>query len=175
VFNNYYSDIEYSGVNSRMGATLRVEGNVFEKTGSGEADSKTKITYGPIGAYYSSTLGKYDVKDNSFTDCKGNQPTESTCSYTPSYQYLKVLEPASTTKATVLAYAGVGKSNGTGVDRKVVNKISAISTDKNSSAAMYNCLGMQIPKFSSRASLHANSVFIVKNVNGARLDASQLH
>jgi pectate lyase len=174
VFNNYYSDIEYSGVNSRMDATLRVEGNVFEKTGSGEADSKTKITYGPIGAYYSSTLGKYDLKDNTFTDCKGNQPTESTCSYTPPYQYSKVLEPASTTKATVLAYAGVGKLDGTGVNRKELNRISKISSCNNSIVALYNCLGMQVSQSSANAFRQANSIHIVKSSNGARLDVSTI-
>ena len=64
---------------------------------------------GPIGAYYSSTTGCWDVKDNVFVSCKGSQPTTSTCSFTPSYNYAATLQSSDEVKETVLAYSGVGK------------------------------------------------------------------
>ena len=107
MFNNYYVNVSGSGINSRVGAKLRIEGNVFENVGCGSVDSKTGFAEGPIGAYYSSKIGYWDVRDNIFIDCKGNQPTTSTCSFNPPYDYSRVLQPASLVKDTVLRYAGV--------------------------------------------------------------------
>jgi pectate lyase len=107
MFNNYYVNVSGSGINSRVGAKLRIEANVFENVGCGSVDSKTGFAEGPIGAYYSSNIGYWDVKDNIFVDCKGNQPTTSTCSFNPPYNYTGVLQPASQVKETVLQYAGV--------------------------------------------------------------------
>jgi len=107
MFNNYYVNVSGSGINSRVGAKLRIEGNVFENAGCGSVDSKTGFAEGPIGSYYSSNIGYWDVRDNIFVDCKGNQPTTSTCSFNPPYDYSRVLQPASQVKETVLQYAGV--------------------------------------------------------------------
>lgn len=107
MFNNYYVDVLGSGINSRVGAKLRIEGNIFERVGCGAVDSKTGFAEGPIGSYYSSKIGYWDVRDNIFIDCKGNQPTTSTCSFEPPYKYDHVLQPASQVKETVLRYAGV--------------------------------------------------------------------
>lgn len=115
VFNNYYADIWHSAVNSRMGAKLRVEANCFENVGSGAVNGDTGLAAGPIGAY-NGEPGFYDVKDNIFTNCRGNQPTVSTCSYTPPYQYSSVLTPASQVKELVTKYAGVGKLEGDNPD-----------------------------------------------------------
>ncbi|MFZ5988757.1 MAG: pectate lyase [Bacillota bacterium] len=109
IFNNYSVDILGSGVNSRMGAKLRIENNVFENVGSGEVDENTGYAAGPIGAYYSDEPGFWDVKDNQFINCKGNQPTESTCSFTPPYDYSKVLHPVGQVRSIVMQNAGVGK------------------------------------------------------------------
>ncbi|HYH05411.1 MAG TPA: pectate lyase, partial [Bacillota bacterium] len=95
VFNNYYSDVPTSGVNSRMGAKLRVEGNYFERVNN------------PICSLDSSEVGFWDVKNNTFVDCTGNQPTSSNCSFNPPYSY--TLESPETAKAKVLAGVGVGK------------------------------------------------------------------
>jgi len=165
VFNNYYSDIEYSAVNSRMGAKLRVEGNVFENVGSGEIDSKSKLAAGPIGWYYSSSTGLWDVNDNIFTTCKGNQPTQSTTSYTPPYEYANVLQPASEVKATVLAYAGVGKSTA------ILNNPSGRTVKVSNTAStpvMYTILGAKLPSTVSKR--NANSVVIIRDEIGTRVD-----
>jgi pectate lyase len=112
IFNNYYLNISGSAVNSRVGAKLRVEGNVFENVGSGSVDGTTGCAEGPIGTYFSDTVGMWDVRDNQFINCKGNQPVTSTCSFTPPYEYSQLLSPASGVKAMVMQYAGVGKLEG---------------------------------------------------------------
>src|SRR5258705_10317866 len=75
VFNNYYLDILTSGVNSRMGAVLRIEGNVFER-----ADD-------PITSLDSDTVGFWDVRDNQFLNCTGSQPNSSNGTFNPPYNY----------------------------------------------------------------------------------------
>ncbi|HEX2927306.1 MAG TPA: dockerin type I domain-containing protein [Ruminiclostridium sp.] len=112
IFNNCFIDVWNSAVNSRMGAKLRVEGNYFENVGSGSVNEDSGLAAGPIGSYSSEEIGYWDVKDNTFVDCKGNQPTTSTCSYTPPYQYSSALTPVGEVKALVTQYAGVGKLDG---------------------------------------------------------------
>src|SRR5215475_2067141 len=51
VFNSYFSGVFTSGVNSRMGAVLRIEGNVFENTKD------------PITSLDSKQVGFWDVRD----------------------------------------------------------------------------------------------------------------
>jgi pectate lyase len=169
IFNNYYADIEHSGVNSRMGAKLRVEGNVFENVGSGTVDSKTKIQWGPIGAYYSGTVGCWDVKDNVFTNCKGNQPTTSTCTFTPSYNYASVLQASDQVKATVHAWAGVGKLDGSDVAMPSKGiQTARFSAVQKQCTAMYTIRGARI---SGTTHEHAPAfgVFIVRDRGGVRV------
>jgi pectate lyase len=94
IYNNYYYNGIDSCINSRMGAKLKIEGNVFEECAE------------PITYLYSDETGYWDVNDNIFTNCTGSQPTESTTSFSPSYSY--ELQSASTVKSTVLSNAGVG-------------------------------------------------------------------
>ncbi len=111
MFNNYYVNAESSGINSRVGAKLRIENNVFENVGSGSMDD-SGFAEGPIGSYYSNSIGFWDVSNNTFTNCKGNQPTTSTCSFAPPYNYSSVLHPVGQVKSVLMQYAGVGKING---------------------------------------------------------------
>ena len=97
LFNNYYNNILDTGINSRMGAKLRIEHNVFE-------NSKD-----PIVSLYSDQPGYWDVENNLFINAAGNQPTTDTTTYVPPYVY--TLDPVETTKAIVLEKAGVGKIN----------------------------------------------------------------
>jgi pectate lyase len=112
IFNNYFVDIWNSAVNSRMGAQLLVEGNCFENVGSGAVNSESGLAAGPIGSYSSDEIGYWNVRNNTFVNCKGNQPTTSTCSYIPPYQYSSVLTPVTEVKSLVTQYAGVGKLSG---------------------------------------------------------------
>lgn len=93
IFNNYYLSLLSSGINSRMGACLKIEGNYFE-------DSDDPIT--------TTSGGLLSLSDNTYLNCTGNKPTSSTCSNTISYDYSLVIQPALNAKDTVLEYAGTG-------------------------------------------------------------------
>lgn len=95
IYNNYYKDVPTSGVNSRINAKVRVENNVFINVNN------------PICSLDSDVIGYWDVRGNSFTNCTGNVPTSSTCSYTPPYSY--TLDATGTVQANVTNNAGVGK------------------------------------------------------------------
>lgn len=95
LFNNYYNNIIDTGINSRMGAILKIEHNVFE-------NSKD-----PIVTLYSSQPGYWDVENNLFINSTGSQPTTDTATYNPPYSY--TLDPVNQTKNIVLQKAGVGK------------------------------------------------------------------
>jgi pectate lyase len=82
-------------VNSRMGAVLRVEGNVFENVND------------PITSQASGQVGFWQVNDNQFINCTGNQPATSNGSFTPPYTYKR--DSSSSVKSTVMSFAGVGK------------------------------------------------------------------
>ncbi len=104
IVNNYYDGVISTGINSRMGATLRIEGNVFE-------DAQN-----PIVSFYSSELGYWDVEDNTFNNVNwveypsdgviAGPDVQSTTSYLPPYSYSRLF--AADTKAHVLANAGAG-------------------------------------------------------------------
>ena len=97
VFNNYYLNVpDGSGVNSRMGAVVRVEGNHFQSVEN------------PIVFLDSAKTGTWDVTGgNTFVGCTGSQPTTSTGQLTPPYAY--TLDPVADVPTTVPAAAGVGK------------------------------------------------------------------
>jgi pectate lyase len=97
VFNNYYlAAPNGSGVNSRMGAVVRVEGNHFERIEN------------PIVFLDSARTGYWDVTGgNTFVSCTGSQPTTSTGMLTPPYPY--TLDPVANVPTAVPAAAGVGK------------------------------------------------------------------
>ncbi len=104
IFNNHYEGVISTGINSRMGATIKIDGNVFE-------DSKN-----PIGSYYSSEIGYWDLGDNLFEniewvaasggDITAGPNPESTVTYSPDYEYSLV--PLEDVRAHVAANAGAG-------------------------------------------------------------------
>lgn len=167
VFNNYFSDIEHSAVNLRMGAKVRVEGNVFERVGSGEVDENTQLGWGPIGAYYSKTKGDWDVKDNQFITCKGSQPTTSTVSFAPPYVYSKVLHPSAEIKTMVTTWAGVGKYD----DQSPVSirlYISGYANLSEGGGAVYNFRGERIP-LGGKVTNIAPGPVLIKDNKGIRI------
>ena len=97
VFNNYYANVpDGSGVNSRMGAVVRVEGNHFQSVEN------------PIVFLDSARTGYWDVTGgNTFVSCTGSQPTTSTGELTPPYPY--TLDSVADVPTAVPAAAGVGK------------------------------------------------------------------
>ncbi|MHA7966527.1 pectate lyase family protein [Paenibacillus sp. CAU 1782] len=97
LYNNYFENVLESGINSRMGARLRVENNVFENS------------VNPLGSWYSSGIGFWHVSGNQYINSSGSMPTSSTVSYTPAYSY--TLTPTNQVKQLVMQYAGIGKVN----------------------------------------------------------------
>lgn len=102
VFNNYYSGVESTGINSRMGACLRVENNYFQ-------DAQN-----PIVSAYSSSLGGVDesgsIYDNVTWDLSAsdvNAPLN--CTLSVPYSYSSYLHSTSSVPSIVVANAGVGK------------------------------------------------------------------
>lgn len=93
IFNNYYLSVKSSGINSRMGACLGIEKNLFES-------SAAPIT--------STSGGQYELTGNSYVSCTGSQPSVSTCNYEAPYSYSIVFQEVADVKATVQQHAGVG-------------------------------------------------------------------
>ncbi|MGD9214475.1 MAG: hypothetical protein PVJ84_06660 [Desulfobacteraceae bacterium] len=108
VVNNYYKNILSTGINARMGAYIRIDGNYFESSTN------------PIVSFYSDELGYWDAVDNIFDDVTWQESSssgiiagpdvESTVSYEPPYSYSLV--PVADVKQHVLNNAGVGKLDG---------------------------------------------------------------
>ena len=97
VFNNYYLNIpDGSGVNCRMGAVVRVEGNTFQGV-----ENPIVFLDSPMAGYWDVTGG------NTFVSCTGSQPTTSTGMLAPPYQY--TVDPVADVPTAVPAAAGVGK------------------------------------------------------------------
>ncbi|RAK70597.1 pectate lyase family protein [Hymenobacter edaphi] len=96
VFNNYFKHVTGSGVNSRVGACLLVENNVFE-------DVRDPVTS------KNSALGYWSASGNQYLSCTGSQPTNAACTLAVPYATTGVLTPAAEVKDAVTTKAGVGK------------------------------------------------------------------
>src|SRR6478609_5927899 len=105
-YNNYYSGIHSTGINSRNGATLLVEGNYFTESRN------------PLGTFfYTENPGVWEVHDNHFTssveweavddEIPAGPNVQSTGSVSVPYQY--TLDPAQDVPAIVMNSVGVGK------------------------------------------------------------------
>lgn len=97
IYNNYFNKIIDSGINSRMGARIKIENNLFENAKD------------PIVSWYSSSPGYWHVSNNKFVNSRGSMPTTSTTTYNPPYSYS--LDNVDNVKSIVKQNAGVGKIN----------------------------------------------------------------
>ncbi|KKO44524.1 pectate lyase [Arsukibacterium ikkense] len=105
IYNNYYNDIQDTGINSRMGATIRIENNLFENAKN------------PIVSFYSNNIGYWDTRGNSFSNVTWQENPGSGIIAGPNVQPTAVLNlpysfnllPTNQVKAHVLANAGVNK------------------------------------------------------------------
>jgi pectate lyase len=109
VWNNYYSGITGSGINSRMGAKMRIDNNVFE-------NSKN-----PILSADSAAIGYWNASGNIFTNVTWAGSFNAACSTAPCYAggnnstgdyvppYSYTATDASEVKAEVMANAGRNK------------------------------------------------------------------
>jgi pectate lyase len=104
VYNNYYSDVESSAINLRMGAKGLIENNVFENA------------HNPIVSVDSKQIGYWNLSGNAFEHVTWSKVGrheasaangKSTTNYEVPYDY--TLDPTAKVKANVLSHAGVGK------------------------------------------------------------------
>lgn len=105
VYNNYYKNVLDTGINSRMGARIRIDNNYFENVKN------------PIVSFYSSQIGYWHTSGNVFQSVTWQEyPSDgiiagpnvgSTVNYTPPYSYS--LMSANDARNHVLVNAGVGK------------------------------------------------------------------
>lgn len=98
IFNNYYENLRVGGINSRMGACLKIEGNQFK-------DAKN-----PIGTRNSKVEGKWEVKGNKFEHCEGSMPDTSNCSLEIPYEYKSSWTKETALKDLLVKHAGVEKN-----------------------------------------------------------------
>lgn len=107
IYNNLYDGAAESGINSRMGAVIRIEHNHF-------ANMKN-----PVLSMYSQQTGSWHLIDNLFENISwqespddgivAGENAQSTGELNVPYDYSASLIPVHNVRATVLAYAGVGK------------------------------------------------------------------
>ncbi|WP_016957835.1 pectinesterase family protein [Catenovulum agarivorans] len=116
IYNNYFHNITGSAINSRMGAELLVENNVFENVKNPiiSKDSAQKGYWNVRGnefvsVTYSPTSSFDLTKETSF-EIEG----QSTSTYEVTYDYADHLMDASKVKDHVLANAGIGKIDQSG-------------------------------------------------------------
>jgi pectate lyase len=104
VYENYYTDIETSAINMRMGAVGLIENNLFENA------------HNPIVSLDSDKIGFWQLSGNEFDNVtwakvgKGEASAadgKSTGHFSAPYDY--TLDPVSKVKAHVLSHAGLGK------------------------------------------------------------------
>lgn len=99
IYNNYYENILSTGINCRTGSKLLIENNYF------------KNSKDPIGFWFDDgkVTGLWEVKNNIFDVCTGNQPTTSTCTLKFESSYNYTLDSVDDVPSKVQAGAGVGK------------------------------------------------------------------
>jgi pectate lyase len=107
MYNNYFKDIISSGSNIRMGANIKIDNCVYENAGSGSIDSDTGLGEGPIGTWYSATVGYWNLSGVQYINCKGNQPTTSTSTFVQPYTF--TADPTANVASIVTAGAGLLK------------------------------------------------------------------
>ncbi len=106
VLNNFYEDILGSAVNCRMGAQVLMEGNYFLRTGSGLPDDTTGQIEGPVGWWYGSDTGYWNLVNNTFDDSP-HDGLVSTTNYTAPYSYTALSPDQARTQVTQNAGVGV--------------------------------------------------------------------
>lgn len=106
IYNNFYDGAVESGINSRMGAVIRIEHNHF-------ANMKN-----PVMSMFSQQIGYWQLIDNIFENITWEpgaagsviaSDNQSTGELLVPYDYQQSLIPVQQVKETVLRYAGVGK------------------------------------------------------------------
>lgn len=107
IYNNYYENIDESGINSRLGAQLRIENNHFQNSRNPIISSG----FGPIG-YWDARNNIFEnitwraEGDDVIATVDPDDCSAQTTLYNPPYSYS--LDPVQSTRAFALNYTGVG-------------------------------------------------------------------
>lgn len=160
-FNNYFDGIADSGMNPRLGGQIKAENNYFTNAKN------------PIGTFYDTVMGFWDVSGNIFTDTvtwvpsaankeypAGPNPV-STTSITIPYSY--ELHDAAAIPAIVQRGAGAGKMpdsllpGGGGGDEGNGSSSSAPSSSSSSSSSSSNSSAASSSSSSSSAGAESGS------------------
>ncbi|MBS1209666.1 MAG: pectate lyase [Proteobacteria bacterium] len=104
IYNNYYKNVQTSGINVRMGGTSLIESNVFETVKN------------PVTSRDSSKIGYWDLRNNVYSGITwdaGSTGTINAVNWTTtkafgSTGYSYTLTPVASVKAKVIATAGAG-------------------------------------------------------------------
>ncbi len=112
IWNSYYQNVEGSGINSRMGAKIRIDNNVFENVKN------------PILSVDSASIGYWNATGNSFTNVSWGSTPVAGCTTAPCYAgtadsvttdfippYTYNVMPTAEVKTHVVTYAGRNKIN----------------------------------------------------------------
>ena len=135
IWNNYYQNVTGTGINSRMGAEIRIDNNVFENVKN------------PILSVDSSSIGYWNATGNSFSSVTWSGTSTATCSTPPCYAgtadsattdfeppYTYNAMPTADVKTHVTTYAGRNKINNCLNLPEVSSSSSSESSSSSSSA-----------------------------------------
>lgn len=134
LWNNYYNGVTGSAMNSRMGAKLRIDNNVFENVKN------------PILSVDSASIGYWNATGNTFTNVSWGGTSTTSCATPPCYAggntvttdyqppYAYTAQDASTVKAYVMENAGRNKINSC-LNLPEVSSSSSSSESSSSSSA----------------------------------------
>lgn len=135
IYNNYFKDIYTSCINSRMGAEVFVENNVFENVKN------------PVCSLDSDVIGYWNLGANVYNNCSGSpvssageqgwtEDMKSTTSYKPTYSYSS--ESTTNLISTLKSSVGVGGgvTIGTSTTPQVTTTSSPVTTTGNQGTAV---------------------------------------
>lgn len=127
IYNNYFKDIYTSCINSRMGAEVFVENNVFENVKN------------PVCSLDSDVIGYWNLGANVYNNCSGSPVSsaseqgwtadmKSTTSYKPTYSYSSELTTNLVSTLTSSVGVGGGVTIGTSTTPQVTTTSSPVTT-----------------------------------------------
>lgn len=141
IWNNYYQNVTGSGINSRMGAKIRIDNNVFENVKN------------PILSVDSANIGYWNATGNTFTNVTWGGTSPAVCSTPPCYAvsadsvtdpfvppYTYNAMPTADVKTHVTTYAGRNKINSCLNLPEVSSSSSSSSVSSSSSSVATTAL-----------------------------------
>ncbi len=154
IFNNYYSGVVSTAVNSRIGACLKVENNYFQ-------DSNNVIV-----SAYSDVLGEVDESGNIFDNVtwdfsNSDVSDPASCSLNVPYSYNSSLNATADVPSIVVANAGVGKLSSTNSSKTINNNNTELLVYPNPVKG-HNMLNIELPEFNGTESIRIVNILGVE-------------